>query len=123
MPTPKKPEPDPRPIGDPVPTKPLPNPEPIQEPPVAMAGTIPQFFLDPDRRMRVNFREMSASKKVDDRSKHESKHESNPKQDPLLDPKLDPRHDPKHDPKPRGEIHPGVLPPKAEKILSREVRS
>ena len=31
-----------------------------------------------------NFREMSASKKVDDLSRHESKHDTDPKHDPKL---------------------------------------
>ena len=54
-----------------------------------------------------NFREMSASKKVDDLSRHESKHDMDPKHDP----KLNARE------KPQGWVKPGGAKPQVEEPL------
>jgi len=55
-----------------------------------------------------NFREMTASKKVDDLSRHESKHDTDPKHDP----KLNARE------KTHEELQPGGSKPQTEKPLS-----
>lgn len=59
---------------------------------------------------KPNTEPLSASKKVDDISRHESKHDTNPKNDPAHDPKLDPKNDPK--PKPEEGIKPEPNPKK-----------
>lgn len=57
----------------------------------------PQLGVNPKLNMATNGRQISASKKVDDISKHESKY------DPKYDPKHDPKHDSKHDSKQKPE--------------------
>ena len=76
MPTIKHPEHDPRPIGDPQPGQSEPTPGPIGDPERDKPGP------DSDRRVNSTSWEISASKKVDDLSRHESKHDTDPKHDP-----------------------------------------
>lgn len=55
----------------------------------------------------INHREITASKKVDDLSRHESKHDSAPKHEP----KLNPRDKGYEGPKPGGTPSQGGKPP------------
>ena len=105
MPTIKHPERDPRPFGDPQPGQSEPNPQPIGDPKRDKPG--------PDSNDRVNpaSREVLASKKVDDISKHESKHDTDPKHDPKRNAREKAPDETKHDahqPK-SGESTPGKI--------------
>lgn len=82
MPTSPKPNQSPKPIGDPPPAKPDREPVPAGDPQPDKPGP------DPKSNVAPTAWEISASKKVDDLSRHESKHD------------LDPKHDPKNLPKP-----------------------
>ena len=81
MPTTKHPEPDPRPFGDPQPGQSEPNPQPIGDPERDRPGPDSAYKVDSTSR------EVLASKKVDDISKHESKHDTDPKRDPKRNPR------------------------------------
>ena len=54
--------------------------------------------LAPGAGLGASQQPFSASRKVDDLSRHESKHNADPKQDPKKDPNHDSRHDPKKKP-------------------------
>jgi len=106
MPTPKHPEHDPRPFGDPQPGQPDEIPQPTGDPRPDREG--------PDSNGRLNSSDwaITASKKVDDISKHESWHDS------------DPKHDPKHNARektPDG-TKPDTRQPQGEKPLDGNVR-
>ena len=78
------------------------NPEPMKDPRPANPGQERKIGDVP------NFREMTASKKVDDLSRHESKHDTDPKHDP----KLNARE------KTHEGLQPGGSKPQTEKPLS-----
>jgi hypothetical protein len=76
MPNPRHPDHDPRPFGDPKPGQPEPTPGPIGDPERDKPGPDPRSNVSPAGWV------ISASKKVDDLSRHESRHDSDPKHDP-----------------------------------------
>ncbi len=57
--------------------------------------------LEPGRLAALGSAPFSASKKVDDISRHESKHNSDPKMDPKHEPNHQHEHDPRLEPEPK----------------------
>lgn len=81
MPTSHNHGPEPIPLGDPQPGQSEPNPEPVGDPQPGKPGP------ESNHRAHSTSWEISASKKVDDLSRHESKHDQDPKHAPKSLPK------------------------------------